>query len=176
MLLNTQPTLENDNIRLLPLGEDDFEALYEVASDPKIWEQHPNKNRWQREAFQNYFQGAIESKGALKIIDKTTGNIAGSTRIYDYNEQNNSVLIGYTFIATEYWGKGINPTVKAMLIEYLFQHVLEVIFHIGGNNKRSQIAITRVGAEKIGEQEVAYFGEPSVLNYIYSIKKENWKK
>lgn len=176
MPFNTQPTLQSNNISLLPLLEDDFEALYAVASDPKIWEQHPNKNRWQREVFQNYFQGAIESKGALKIIDKTTGNIAGSTRIYDYNEQNNSVLIGYTFIATEYWGKGINPTVKAMLIEYLFQYVSEVIFHIGANNKRSQIAIGRLGAEKIGEQEVAYFGEDSLMNYIYSIKKENWGK
>ncbi len=175
-MFNLQPTLHSNNISLLPLLEEDFEALYAVASDPKIWEQHPNKNRWQREVFQNYFQGAIESKGALKIIDKTTGNIAGSTRIYDYNEQESSILIGYTFIATAYWGKGINPAVKNMLLEYLFQHVLEVIFHIGANNKRSQIAITRLGAEKIGEQEVAYYGEPSLMNFIYSIKKEDWSK
>ncbi len=176
MPLNTQPTLENENLLLLPLFEEDFEALYAIASDPKIWEQHPNKNRWQREVFQNYFQGAIESKGALKIIDTTTGNIAGSTRIYDYNEQKSSVLIGYTFIATAYWGQGINPAVKNMLLDYLFQHVSEVIFHIGANNKRSQIAIGRLGAEKIGEQEVAYYGEPSLMNFIYSIKKEDWSK
>ena len=168
-----QPTLENDNISLLPLQEGDFEALYAVASDPKIWEQHPNKNRWQRDVFQNYFQGAIESKGALKIIDKTTGEIAGATRIYADKDFADAAFIGYTFFATKYWGKGINPQVKQMMIHYLLEHVSQVLFQIGANNIRSQIAIARVGAIKIGEQEVAYYGEPSAMNFIYSITKEN---
>lgn len=174
-MFNLQPTLENDNIAILPLQEDEFEALYAVASDPKIWEQHPNKNRWQREVFQNYFKGAIESKGALKIIDKKTGEIAGATRIYLDKEFPDAAFVGYTFFATKYWGKGINPQSKNMIIDYLLQHVSEVLFQIGANNLRSQIAIGRVGATKIGEQEVAYYGEPSVLNFIYSIKKEDWK-
>jgi RimJ/RimL family protein N-acetyltransferase len=176
MQINIQPTLENDQILLLPLEKNDFEALYSVASDSKIWEQHPNKNRWQRDVFLNFFQGAIESNGAYKIIDKTTGNIAGSTRIYGFDEQENSIMIGYTFIATAYWGKGFNPAVKTMLLNYLFQHVSQVLFQIGSNNIRSQTAITRLGATKIDEQEVAYFGEPSGLNFIYSIKKEDWIK
>ena len=40
-----QPTLENIEVKLLPLQESDFERLYEVASDPLVWAQHPNKNR-----------------------------------------------------------------------------------------------------------------------------------
>ncbi len=173
MQFNLQPTLENENILLLPLQADDFEALYAVASDPKIWEQHPNKNRWQRDVFQNYFEGAIESKGALKIIDKTTGEITGATRIYFDKDFADSTFVGYTFFATKYWGKGINPQVKQMMIDYLLQHVSQVLFQIGANNIRSQIAITRVGATKIGEQEVAYYGEPSMLNFIYAIGKTN---
>jgi N-acetyltransferase len=174
MQINIQPTLENDEILLLPLQENDFEALYAVACDPKIWEQHPNKNRWQRDVFLNYFEGAIKSKGALKIIEKASGEIAGCTRIYLDENSTQSVYIGYTFFATKYWGKGINPKVKQMMIDYLFQHIIEVRFQIGSNNIRSQTAITRLGATKIDEQEVAYFGEPSVLNFIYSIKKEDW--
>jgi hypothetical protein len=58
-----------------------------------------------------------------------------------------------------------------MMIDYLLQHVSQVLFQIGANNIRSQIAIGRLGATKIGEQELAYYGEPSVLNFIYSIKK-----
>ncbi len=169
MQFNLQPTLENDEILLTPLQADDFEALYAVASDPKIWEQHPNKNRWQREVFQNYFQGAIESKGALKIIDKKTGEIAGATRIYLDKDFADAAFVGYTFFATKHWGKGINPQVKQMMIDYLLQHVSQVLFQIGANNLRSQIAITRIGATKIAEQEVAYYGEPSVLNFIYRI-------
>lgn len=45
MTFDTQPILENDKAILYPLQEEDFEALYAVASDPLIWEQHPNKDR-----------------------------------------------------------------------------------------------------------------------------------
>lgn len=174
MLLNTQPILENDKIILYPLKEDDFEALYAVAADAKIWEQHPNKDRWKREVFHTFFEGAMQSKGAFKIVDKETGKIAGSTRMYDYNDKENSILIGYTFYATEYWGKGFNRSVKILMLDYLFQFVSEVYFHVGAQNIRSQIAITRVGAKKVGEQEVAYFGEPDKLNFVYRITREEW--
>lgn len=174
MNFDIQPILENDKVILYPLKEDDFEALYAVASDPKIWEQHPNKDRWKREVFLTYFDGAIQSRGAFKIIDKATGKIAGSTRLYDFNEQDNSILIGYTFYATEYWGKGINRSVKILMLDYIFQYVSEVYFHVGAGNVRSQIAITRVGATKVGEQDVAYFGEPDRLNFVYRITKEEW--
>lgn len=173
-MFNTQPTLENNNLLILPIQADDFEALYAVASDPKIWEQHPNKNRWHRDAFQNYFKGAIESKGALKVIEKATGEIVGATRMYFDKDFPDAAFVGYTFFATKYWGKGVNPQVKQLMIDYLLQHVSQVLFQIGAKNIRSQIAIGRVGATKIGEQEVAYYGEPSVLNYIYSIKKEDY--
>ena len=176
MKFNIQPMLENDNKILYPLQENDFEALYSVASDPRIWEQHPNKDRWKKEIFRIFFAGAIQSNGAFKIADKSTGEIVGSTRFYDYNEQENSILIGYTFYATKYWGKGINSAVKKMMLDYIFQHVDQVYFQIGINNTRSQIAIGRLGARKIGEKKVTYFGEEPRMNYVYTIKKEEWLK
>jgi RimJ/RimL family protein N-acetyltransferase len=75
-----QPVLETATVRLLPLQADDFKALYAVAADPKIWEQHPNKDRWQEQAFTTFFEGALQSKGAFKIVDKATGATLGSTR------------------------------------------------------------------------------------------------
>ena len=175
MIFNTQPILENDKVILYPLEEKDFEALYTAASDPEIWRQHPNQDRWKREVFQVFFDGAMQSKGAFKIVDKATGNIIGSTRIYNYNEQDNSLFIGYTFYATSCWGKGINQSVKAIMLDYVFQFVSKVYFHIGANNIRSQIAIGRIGAEKIAEEEVTYFGEAPRLNFVYEISKENWR-
>jgi N-acetyltransferase len=171
MPIDIQPTLENSDVLLTPLKEEDFEALYKVASDPKIWEQHPNKDRWQREVFSNFFQGAIESKGAFLIIDKKSGEIAGSTRFYNHNETDRSIMIGYTFYATKFWGKGLNPAVKRLMTDYIFQEVDKVHFHIGATNIRSQIAIERLGARKIGEEEVAYYGESSKLNFVYEIAK-----
>ncbi|MET3877136.1 GNAT family N-acetyltransferase [Chitinophaga sp. OAE865] len=174
MKFSIQSILENEQVILYPLQEEDFEALYAVASDPRIWEQHPNRDRWKKDVFRTFFDGAIQSKGAFKIVDKQTGEIVGSTRMYDYNETENSILIGYTFYATQYWGKGINKAVKTMMLDYLFQFVSKVYFHIGASNIRSQIAIGRIGAEKTGEQEVTYFGEKPKLNFVYAIDKEKW--
>lgn len=174
MDFSIQNILENENFKLVPLKEDDFERLFAVASDPKVWEQHPNKDRYKREIFENFFQGAIQSKGAFLILDKTSNEVLGSTRFYDFDEENNSILIGYTFYGTKSWGKNINPQVKKLMLDYIFQFAETVIFHVGKENIRSQKAMEKLGAKKIGEEEIAYFGEAPKTNVIFEIKKENW--
>ncbi|SHG84137.1 GNAT family N-acetyltransferase [Flavobacterium johnsoniae] len=172
MTFNLQPILENDLCILYPLEEKDFDALYEAASDPKIWEQHPNKDRWKKEVFEKFFEGAIKSKGAFKIIDKQTKKVIGSTRFYDYSETDDSIFIGYTFYTVSCWGKGFNQSVKNTMLDYVFDYVSKVKFHIGSENIRSQIAISRLNAEKIDEEVVAYFGESPKLNFVYQIEKK----
>lgn len=172
MKFDLQPTnLSNNTVLLTPLKPNDFESLFTVASDELIWEQHPNKLRYQKEVFKNFFDGAIESKGAFLIKDANTQEIIGSTRFYDFDENDNSVLIGYTFMGRKFWGSCINAMVKKNLLNYAFQFVDKVYFHVGATNFRSQKAMEKLGAIKIDEQEVAYFGEDSKLNYIYQIKK-----
>jgi RimJ/RimL family protein N-acetyltransferase len=172
--MNIQPTLENEFVRLLPLQVSDFEELYEVASDSLIWEQHPNKDRYKREVFQNFFDGALLSGGAFKIIDLITGNCIGSTRFYDLDIENKSILIGYTFYDRNYWGSTYNPKVKKLMLDYSFQHLEKVFFHIGAQNIRSQKAIERLGATKVREINIAYHGEPEKLNFEYVIQKKDW--
>jgi RimJ/RimL family protein N-acetyltransferase len=142
MSFDLQPTfLHNDLIQLIPLQETDFEELYLVASDPLVWEQHPNKLRYQRDVFQNYFEGAMLSKGAFLIRDSKTNEVVGSTRFYDYDGTENSVLIGYTFIGRKFWGTGHNKALKKLMLDYAFQHMDKVYFLIGAFNIRSQKAI-----------------------------------
>ncbi|WP_312194842.1 GNAT family N-acetyltransferase [Epilithonimonas vandammei] len=169
--MNVQATLENENVKLVPLNPNDFEELFSVASDPKIWEQHPNKDRYQREVFEKFFQGAMESKGAFKIMDKSSNEVAGSTRFYDYNPKENSIFIGYTFYATKFWGSKLNPQVKKLMLDYIFQFVDKVNFHVGKDNIRSQKAMGKLGAKKVDEVNGAYFGEPEKLNVVFEIDK-----
>jgi RimJ/RimL family protein N-acetyltransferase len=176
MSIDLQHTLENQRIALYPLEEGDFDILYAVASDPEIWRQHPNRDRWKIEVFRTFFEGAIKSKGAFRVVDKNTGLTIGSTRFYDYQPKDKSIFVGYTFYATACWGKGINPAVKALMLDYIFQFVDKVSFHIGVDNIRSQIAITRLGAVKAGQQEVNYFGEAPKLNFVYEITSTSWQQ
>ena len=173
MNFKLQPkNLKNEIITLVPLNENDFEELYVVANDELLWEQHPNKLRYQLDVFQIFFEGAIVSKGAFIIRDSKTNEAIGTSRYYDYNEKENSILIGYTFIGRKFWGENYNKVLKKMMLDYAFQYVDKVYFHIGAQNIRSQKAIEKIGAIKVDEFEVAYYGEPSKLNFIYLINKK----
>lgn len=170
------PILQNDLIKLIPLQETDFEILYSVASDPAIWEQHPNKNRYEQNVFKTFFEGAIKSHGAYLVYDVARGKAIGSTRFYDYDSDRKSILIGYTFLATQWWGKGYNSAMKSLMLNHAFTFADTVYFHVGANNIRSQKAMEKLGAIKIDEEEIAYFGEPVRLNFVYEMTKLRWKK
>lgn len=175
-MFDLQPNhLKNNLISLFPLQENDFEELYAVANDELLWEQHPNKLRYQRAVFQNFFEGAMLSGGAFLIRDNKTNEVVGSSRFYDYNEDENStetsVLIGYTFIGRKFWGNNYNKSLKKLMLDYAFEHVNKVYFHIGAFNIRSQKAIEKIGAIKVDEFEVEYYGEDSKLNFVYLIEK-----
>jgi RimJ/RimL family protein N-acetyltransferase len=170
-----QPTLSNDIVILEPLKSTDFERLYQVASDPLVWEQHPNKNRYQRSEFENYFKGAMESGGAFLFSNKQSGEVIGSSRFYDWDAEKKNVFIGYTFLSRNCWGKGFNKAIKELMLNHAFQYADTVQFHVGANNTRSQIAMGRIGGEKVGEMEVAYYGEPAKVNFVYEISKLKWQ-
>lgn len=174
MQINVQTTLSSHGIAVIPLQETDFEALYLAASDPEIWQQHPNKERYKRDVFLNFFDGAMRSRGAFKIVDTHSNTIIGSTRFYEYSADQSSILIGYTFYKKKCWGKGINQLVKTLMLDYIFTFVSQVFFHVGAENIRSQIAMSKLGAQKIEEVEVAYFGEQPKLNFVYLITKDDW--
>jgi RimJ/RimL family protein N-acetyltransferase len=171
-----QPTLQNKIVIAVPLQELDFDILFNAASDPLIWEQHPNKNRYKREEFQNYFKGAMESGGAFLVMDAVTNEVIGSSRYSDYDAAKQIVSIGYTFFSRNCWGKGHNYALKKLMLDHIFQFVKAVNFYIGAVNKRSQISLERFGAVKTGETEMAYYGEPAKLDYIYTITRQQWQE
>ena len=170
--MNLQPTdLKNNIVWLEPLKQAHFEELYLVASDPLIWEQHPNPDRYKLDAFTNYFKGAMESGGAFIIRDTLSGKALGSSRYCAYDADNKEIQIGYTFFARSCWGKSINKEVKTLMLNHAFNYVDKVAFYVGANNIRSQKAMERIGGIKIREEVVAYFGEPDRLNFRYEINK-----
>ncbi|PXY46073.1 GNAT family N-acetyltransferase [Flavobacterium hydrophilum] len=169
---NLQPEfLENETIKLIPLQENHFEALYELASDPLVWEQHPIKDRYKKDVFKPFFEGAIGSKGAFLILDKKTNEVIGTTRFYDYNSEKSNVGIGFTFIGRKFWGGPYNAATKKLLIEYAFQTVNSILFHVGAENFRSQKAVLKLGAVKINEMVFSHNGV-DLPHFEYELKKD----
>jgi RimJ/RimL family protein N-acetyltransferase len=174
MPFELQPTLVNERVSVKPLGTTDFAALYAVACDPLIWQQHPNPDRYQRAVFENFFNGALESGGALLVSDTATGQLIGSSRYYDFNEALSTIAIGYTFLSRDHWGGRHNPALKSLMLNHAFRFVARVLFHVGENNVRSRTAMERLGGRLIGKAPVAYFGEAATVNVIYEIRRSDW--
>lgn len=141
-----QPTLTGGLLLVQPLVRSDFEALYTVASDPLIWEQHPAHDRWQHEVFSALFERLLASGGGLVVRERATGEVLGSSSFYEYHETARDVVVGYTFLARCCWGGLFNRELKSLMLEHAFKFVDRVWFHVAVNNFRSQRAMDKVGA------------------------------
>lgn len=168
--MDWRPTLLGTTVRLRPMVEEDFEALFLAASDPGIWEQHPDKTRHTREGFSRFFRSGMESGGALVALDKATGAIIGASRFTDHRTDSSSVEIGYTFLARAQWGTGTNAEMKRLMLEYAFRSVKKVYFVIGPENFRSRKAVEKLGATLAGEEGRRHVKDPR-CSVVYVLAK-----
>lgn len=150
MPFDLQPHLTGDLLDLRPLVTDDFDALFAVASDPLIWEQHPDSDRYQPEVFRAFFRGAMESGGAFVALDRATGRVIGSSRYHGYDEAASEVEIGWSFLARSHWGGVYNGEMKRLMLAHAFRFVDNVVFLIGPENWRSRKAVEKIGGVLIG--------------------------
>jgi RimJ/RimL family protein N-acetyltransferase len=162
-MFNPQPTLIGELLELRPMQSDDFPALYKVASDPLIWEQHPNNDRYQESVFTEFFRGGLTSGGALVAIDRKTGELIGSSRYNGFADGSQEVEIGWTFLSRGYWGGRYNAEMKRLMLDHAFESFRSVRLVIGAGNLRSQKAAERIGAVRTdsfvdpdGGQKVIY--------------------
>ena len=142
-----QPTLRGALIELRPLQPSDWAELLAAASDPLIWEQHPEPDRYKPEVFRKYFDGAIESRGAFAILERKTGRIIGSSRYCDLKPDESQVEIGWTFLERAYRGGDYNGELKRLMVGHALEFVKHIVFVVGEKNLRSQRALEKIGAK-----------------------------
>jgi len=167
-----QPTLKGGLVELRPLRTEDFEELYAVAADPLIWEQHPASDRYKPDVFREFFREAMESRGAFLVTDAKTGKVIGSSRYNGYSEEKSEVEIGWTFLARSHWGGAHNGEMKRLMLEHAFRFVEKVIFAIGVTNFRSQKAVEKIGAVRVGSRPDSAGRE----SFVYAITRAAGEK
>src|SRR6266849_3830234 len=175
MPFDLQPHLKSEFIELRPLTPKDWDDLFAVASDPLIWEQHPESDRYKEGVFKVFFREALECGGAFVVIDAKTQQIIGSTRFYGYDPEKSEIEIGWTFLARRYWGGRYNRELKQLMLAHAFKFVENVVFFAGQNNVRYQKATERIGGIRNGMVKKAYGSGRPFFNVKYVIKKPTEK-
>lgn len=92
----------------------------------------------------------MESGGAFMVIDRSTGEVIGSTRYFGYDPDHSEIEIGWTFLARSHWGGRYNGEMKQLMLEHAFQFVDRVVFLVGPQNLRSRRAVEKIGGVERG--------------------------
>jgi RimJ/RimL family protein N-acetyltransferase len=152
VVFDYRPVLTGRFVDVRPLRPDDCDDLYAVAADPLIWEQHPVTTRHERPEFLRFFGESLASGGALAVIDATTRRLIGSSRFHGWDEGRREIEIGWTFLARSHWGGTCNRELKQLMLAHAFRFVDRVVFLVGVENVRSQRAVERIEAVRVGER------------------------
>jgi RimJ/RimL family protein N-acetyltransferase len=171
MPFDLQPVLQGDLLQLRPLRPEDFADLYGVASDPLIWEQHPIKDRYKETVFRGFFRESLEAGGTLIVIDTNGDKIIGSSRFHGLDKDKSEVEIGWSFLARSHWGGIYNREMKQLMLRHAFGFVTSVIFVVGPQNLRSQKAMEKIGAVRIGSRPDAN----GQISLVYQITASTWQ-
>jgi RimJ/RimL family protein N-acetyltransferase len=164
------PILVGPTVTLRPVTAADWTALYAAASDPLIWEQHPEPTRWQAPVFRAFFEGALAADGGLVVLDSHSGAVIGSSRFHAHDAARREVEIGWTFLTRAYWGGATNREMKALMLAHAFLHVDRVIFKVGPNNLRSQRALAKIGAYRASGADPAADG----MSLVFELRRQNF--
>jgi RimJ/RimL family protein N-acetyltransferase len=148
----TAVVLEDEHVRLEPLGLAHVAGLEQAAADGELWNLRvtyvPPPG-----AMLAYVEKALAMQAQgdslpFAVRDLRDGALAGSTRYYEYKHEVPRVLIGHTWYGASRQRSHVNTTAKLLLVDHAFQQLgcAAVGWETDILNTRSQRAIERLGA------------------------------
>lgn len=146
--------LENDRVRLSAIHHlEDSEVLKPIAiGHPELVRYSPSQFHTVP-LFKSYFENVLLAKSQFErypfsVFDKATGAFAGSTSFGNISPAQSRLEIGWTWIATEFHGTGLNKNMKYLLLEYAFEQLgcMRVELKADARNELSVRAMRSIGA------------------------------
>ena len=156
MNFSTSIVLENGRARLRPLELTDFDALKAVAMDADLWK-YTLTRADDAVSLAAYLRQAVEGREQglrypFAIIDRETGELAGSTSYYNVIDADQRLSIGYTWVGTKFQRSGLNRACKHLLLSHAFGQLdcERVELETDARNHKSRTAMARMGATEEG--------------------------
>jgi RimJ/RimL family protein N-acetyltransferase len=154
----TPITLEGSVVRLEPILREHAEALWRVAGnavdDIFQWIPYPMKLR---EDFVLAIDKALAEQAhgesvVFATVERSSGQVIGSTRFMNLDRANRRVEIGSTWIAPAWQRTAVNTEAKYLMLRQAFEvwRCMRVELKTDALNQRSRDAILRIGAKEEG--------------------------
>ena len=155
--INENYIIVNERVILRPLILEDVENLLPFSlHEPELWT-YSMIHAVGKEGLINYIQLAIEGRLSEKeypfiVFDKLNNQYVGSTRFYEIQTNDKSLLIGYTWYGKKFQGTGLNKHCKFLLLKFAFDKLgmQRVEFRADANNQRSISAMKSIGCKVEG--------------------------
>ena len=148
--------LETDKVLLRPLQHLDLASFAPITKDPSVWkyftlllDDPAQLQQWVEIALKEREEG---KRIPFTIIEKATGNICGSTSFGSIFYFDKRIEIGWSWLAKQYQGTGINFHAKFSLLNYAFD-VLNwerVEIKTDNLNERAKQGLRKIGATEEG--------------------------
>jgi len=97
-------------------------------------------------------ESLASDRQVLTQVEVGSGEIVGTTSIYDMSEAHRRVTVGYTWLSDRVRGSAINSESKLLLLDHCFGALgaVRVQFNVDDLNERSRRAVLAIGATQEG--------------------------
>lgn len=175
-------TLEGTHVRLEPLAPQHLDGIVRAGEDDAVWTWLPYRptTRAEYEAWLNDALAAQAKDQQLPFatVDRATGDVVGSTRIFFFYPPDRRVEIGGTWLAPSAQRTPINTESKLLLLTHCFDvlRCVRVELKTDARNTNSRRALARIGAkyEGVMRKHMLTRGGYHRDSVYYAIVDDDW--
>lgn len=151
-MLDRNLILENERVLLRPIARKHCSLLEMLCRDPEMWT-YFTFDLSEAAEFEKWVQPAISGERLQFVVyDKSNDAIVGSTAFGNLSARDQRIEIGWTWLAKEARGTGINQAMKELMCSYCFEtlHLKRVEFKTDVLNLPARKALLKAGAIEEG--------------------------
>ncbi len=180
--IHPELAIETERVLLRPLEHADSDAFLALAQDREMWE-YFTLNLADSSQLAKWMDAAHSDRAAgnrrpFTIIDKTSGQIAGSSSLGNIAYHDRRAEIGWSWLGKPYRKTGINFHAKYCMMRYAFEEMdfMRVEFKTDVLNERAKQGLRKVGGKEEGvlRSHMTMWNNRRRDSIYFSVLKNEW--